>query len=209
LEAWLLSELNLHKEALALLKAVPEDGDDAAGRFIVKYSIQRQRKSARYLNRMWSQALVQGNLSSWSWWHRATFESDFDKKRSLFERMLDSSDVRPQHFVGVSKNFIEQQEWNLALMMALDGLSHFPNSRLIFKQAILVASHEPGNAALGEILERFPEHTKAMMVQSFLCAMNDHSEMALEILDKVSDLGDRSALLVWLEEQLKTSVIKE
>ena len=90
LEAWLLFEVGLHKEARTLLKKVPNDSADASGKHILLFTEWYAKKSNRLQERFWNRTAAEGLLTSWSWWHRANFERQSAQQATLLQNMMNS-----------------------------------------------------------------------------------------------------------------------
>ena len=92
--------------------------------------------------------------------------------------MMNSRYIEQRHYVDFVRFHLEEQRWGTALQSALQGMTQFPNSQHLYKQAVIVARYEEGSVELEKLLKRFPEHTKALLVQSFICTMNQQFQMA-------------------------------
>ena len=209
LEAWLLFEVGLEKEARTLLKEVPNDSIDASGKHILLFTEWYSTKSNRIQERFWNRATTDGLLTSWSWWHRASFEQHSEHQATLLQNMMHSSNVGQRHYIDFVRFHLQEQKWSTALNSALQGLAQYPNSQQLYKQAVIVARYEEGEAELQSLLGRFPEHTKALLVQSFICMMNQQFQMAWSMLETARTYGESSQLFWQLREEVSRHMSSE
>ena len=194
LEAWLLFEVGLQREALRLLKEVPNDSVDASGKHILLFTEYYTQKSSWTQDRFWERAATDGLLTSWSWWHRANFESYVEQRETFLQSMMHSRYLGQRHYGDFVRFHLEEQKWGIALHSALQGMTQYPNSQHLYKQAIIVARYEQGSIELEHLLQRFPEHTKALLVQSFICTMNQQFQTAWNFLEMAKRYGESSKL---------------
>ena len=199
LEAWLLFEAGLDKEARILLDEIPEGSLAASGKYILLYTEMYSHRSQRKQERFWEKMTEQGLITSWTWWHRIRLSKP-NVQPALFQGMLQSKFAGPIQYIDVVRRYSAEQKWQSALLIALNGLSLFPDSKPLYKEAIIIARHEEGRAALGSYLDRFPEHTKALLVQSFVLMMDDQFENAWTILEKAKEYGEHSDIFWGLRE---------
>ena len=97
----------------------------------------------------------------------------------------------------------------MALNSALQGLTQYPNSQHLYKQAVIVARYDEGEAELHNLLNRFPEHTKALLVQSFICAMNQQFQTAWSVLETARSYGESSQFFWDLREEVSHQLSSE
>ena len=209
LEAWLLFEVGLQKEAHTLLKEIPSDSLDASGKSIVLFTEVYCMKSRWAQERFWSRTATSGLLTSWSWWHRANVERYPEDQATLLQNMMHSNYVGQRHYLDFVRFHLQEQKWSTALNSALQGLAQYPNSQHLYKLAVIVARHDEGEAELSQLLKRFPEHTKALLVQSFICAMNQQFQTAWSILETARSYGESSQFFWDLREEVSHQLSKE
>ena len=209
LEAWLLFEVDLQKEARTLLKEIPNDSVDASGKHIVLFTEWYARRSSRSQERFWNRTAADGLLTSWSWWHRVNLERHSEHQATLLQNMMHSSNVGQRHYLDFVRYHLQEQRWSTALNSALQGLTQYPNSEHLYKQAVIVARYDEGEAELDSLLTRFPEHTKALLVRSFICVMNQQFQMAWTILETARSYGESSQFFWDLREEVSPQVSKE
>ncbi len=192
-----------------MLKEIPSDSLDASGKSIVLFTEVYCMKSRWAQERFWSRTATSGLLTSWSWWHRANVERYPEDQATLLQNMMHSNYVGQRHYLDFVRFHLQEQKWSTALNSALQGLAQYPNSQHLYKLAVIVARHDEGEAELSQLLKRFPEHTKALLVQSFICAMNQQFQTAWSILETARSYGESSQFFWDLREEVSHQLSKE
>jgi len=208
LEAWLLFEAGLDKEARVLLEEIPDGSLAATGKYILLYTEMYSHGSQRRQERFWEKMTHQGFITSWTWWHRIRL-SESNAHPAMFQGMLQSKFAGPIQYIDVVRRYSAEQKWQRALLIALNGLSLFPESKLLYKEAIIIARNDEGRLALFNYIDRFPEHTKALLVQSFVLMMDNQFENAWTILEMAKEYGEHSDIFWRLREGVGLELSKE
>ncbi len=194
LESWILSSLNLHQEALSLLKSVPESASDWEGRNIVYANIlHRQRRFAKR-DRFWKVGLREGYMGAWTWWHRAQWSNNVDTKKELLEKSLHLRDAKPVHFLALINLAIASEYWQYALDTTLVGLSLYPESKQLLQKGVVIAQQSDASIHLNEMVQRFPEHTKCRLLQGAVLLYQQDFQRAWQTFLIAQEMGESSKL---------------
>ena len=208
LESWLLFEVGLDREARILLREIPDTSLAAAGKYILLYTEVYSERTPRRQKKIWEQMTRQGHLTAWTWWHKIRLSKQ-STHPVILQRMLKSKYVGPIQYVDAIDYYRTDQKWQGALLVALKGLSLFPDSKQLYKEAVLIANNEEGERALLNYLDRFPEHTKALLVQSFVLMMDHQFERAWAILELAKEYGEHSDFFWGLREDVSYELSEE
>ncbi len=204
LESWILSTLNLHQEALSLLKSVPKNALDWEGRNIVYANILHRQHRFVKRDRFWLHGVNDSGVGAWTWWHKAQWSNSTDSKKEVLEQALQFADATPVHFLELINLAISAEHWKYALDTTLVGLSLHPESTSLLQKGIVVAQQSEVSSQLNSMVDSFPEHTKLRLLKGAVLLYQQDFQRSWDALFVAQELGESSKLFY----SLKISVAK-
>ncbi len=194
LEAWLLAEMGAKKNVPSLLDSIPSSHPDYLGSKIVYLNWLNSNKKVRQRDKVWDRTVLE-HSSPWLWWHKAHWTSRKDEREFSLFQATQMRATLPLHYHSYIEHLRLNKQFTSAFTFTLQGLSRFPDSKLLFRSALTLTRTEAGQIELESRLEDFPEHTKLHLIKGMRCFGTQELGCAWSHLVTAKGLGDRSLLI--------------